>query len=248
MAALDDDVVIVTGASKGLGRSMARRFLEEGARVALVARSEDRLEEVAETAPDRALVAPADVSDEVAVRRTVGRTLDRFDGIDCLVNNAAIGQGHLGEEPSRVGDIAIDTWDRILGVNLRGPFLLSRAVLPTFVAAGRGNIVNVTSGAGSHPFPRWAPYVVSKFGLEGLTANLAVEYADDGINVNGLDPAGKVRTDFQRLAPGTTDADLESMPGPDVLNEAAVLLAAQGPDGVTGESLSWEGWERRLAE
>lgn len=246
MESLEGKVALVTGAGRGLGRQMALRFSREGARVVLVSRTEADLTEVSETAQNETLVAPADVSDHAAVESVVADTLEVFGRIDVLVNNAAIAQTHLSDRLKRTGDVTRTEWETILSVDLSGPFYLAAAVLPAFVEQGAGNVVNVSSNAGSHPFHRCTPYVASKHGLDGLTKQLALEYGDDGVNANGLYPDGAVPTSFQQGNPDVSDDDLESMADTDVLNDAAVLLASQEPGGVTGETLPWHEWETRL--
>jgi 3-oxoacyl-[acyl-carrier protein] reductase len=108
---------------------------------------------------------------------------------------------------------------------------------------GRGNVINISSGLGRRAAPGYAPYVASKFGLEGLTKTTALDYEDAGVNVNALDPGGRVNTAFWDHLP---NEERQSILQPDVMNEAAVLLAAQGPDGVTGESMAADDWEARL--
>jgi 3-oxoacyl-[acyl-carrier protein] reductase len=243
MTRLDGQTVIVTGASRGLGREMALRFSEEGARVTLVARDEEALTAVAETAPSETLVAPADVTDSGRVEEVVGETIAAFGGVDTLVNNAGIGLLSLDDGGAPVAEIPEARWRQIIDVNLTSIFLCSKAVLPHMAAQGRGNVVNISSGFGRRPAPGFAPYVASKYGLEGLTGTTALDYRDAGVNVNALDPGGRVDTAFWDHLP---DEERASILRPDVMNEAAVLLAAQGPDGVTGESLPAKKWEKRL--
>ncbi|MFC6939767.1 SDR family NAD(P)-dependent oxidoreductase [Salinirubellus sp. GCM10025818] len=243
MPALEDEVVVVTGASRGLGRSMVERFAEEGARVTLTARDEERMERVAEDLSGESLVVPADVRDADAVERVVERTVDRFGRLDTLVNNAGVSILGMQDSRKRLVDVAESEWDTVLGVNLKGTFLFTRAALSYMFEQGRGNVVNVSSGLGRRAIAGAGAYVSSKWGLEGLTRVTALEGADDGVNANALDPGGRVDTDIWAHLPD--DERAEILP-PDVMDDAAVLLAAQGPDGVTGESLTAEEWEGRL--
>lgn len=243
MTRLADDVILVTGASRGLGREMSLRFAAEGARVVLLARDEAELEAVADEADGETLVAPADVTDGGQVADAVDDAHERFGRVDTLVNNAGIGLLSLEDSGSPLADIDPERWRTILDVNLTGVFECSRAVLPGMAERGRGNVINISSGLGRRAAPGYAPYVASKFGLEGLTKTTALDYEDSGINVNALDPGGRVNTAFWDHLP---DEERQSILQPDVMNEAAVLLAAQGPDGVTGESMAADDWEARL--
>ncbi|THE63064.1 SDR family oxidoreductase [Salinadaptatus halalkaliphilus] len=243
MSTLENDVVIVTGASRGLGRAMVDRFADEGARVVLTARDESRMEDIAAELPSDSLVVPADVRDSDAVERVIDRTIEKFGHIDTLVNNAGVSQLGMHDSRNHIVDIADDDWDTILEVNLKGVFLFTRAALPHMYEQGRGNVVNISSGLGRRAAPGAAAYVSSKWGLEGLTQTAALESDEYGVNANALDPGGRVDTDIWAHLP---DEEREQILDPDVMNDAAVLLAAQGPDGVTGESMTATEWEKRL--
>ncbi|MFA9425970.1 SDR family NAD(P)-dependent oxidoreductase [Natronorubrum sp. A-ect3] len=242
MTALEDDVIVVTGASRGLGRAMAERFAEEGARVVLTARDGEQLDAVAADLPGDSLVVPADVRDSDDVARVIDRTLERFGRLDTLVNNAGVSLLHKSDH-DELSDITEDEWDRVLEVNLKGVFLFTRAAVPHLYEQGHGTIINISSGLGRRAIPGAAAYVSSKWGLEGLTRATALESEPYGVTVNGLDPGGRVNTDIWAHLPA---AEREEILQPDVMNDAAVLLAAQGPDGVTGESMAAEEWEQRL--
>ncbi len=243
MTQLDDDVIVVTGASRGLGRSMAERFSADGARVTLTARDEHRLEDVASGLPSDSLVVPADVRESDAVEAVVDETIDEFGRIDTLVNNAGVSLLGIKDERTRLTDVSEDEWDTVIEVNLTGVFLFTRAAMATMIDQGHGNIINISSGLGRGAIAGAGPYVASKWGLEGLTRVTALEGNEHGINVNGLDPGGRVNTDIWAHLPA---AEREEILQPDVMNDAAVLLAAQGPDGISGESMPAQEWEQRL--
>jgi 3-oxoacyl-[acyl-carrier protein] reductase len=243
MTELDGDVVVVTGANRGLGREMSLRFAREGARVTLVARTESELAAVADAAEGETLVAPADVTDSDQVGSVIEATVDAFGRVDTLVNNAGIGLLSLEDGGRPTHDVPGERWRQVIDVNLTGVFLCSRAALPHMLEQGRGNVVNISSGLGRYAAPGYAPYNASKHGLEGLTATMALDYEDAGVNVNALDPGGRVNTAFWDHLP---DEERSEILQPDVMNDAAVLLAAQGPGGVTGESMEAADWEARL--
>lgn len=243
MTALDGEVVVVTGANRGLGREMSLRFSREGARVALVARTGSELEAVAEECEGETLVAPADVTDSAEVEGAIEATLDAFGRVDTLVNNAGIGLLSLEDGGQPTHEIPEERWRQVIDVNLTGVFLCSKAALPHMLERGNGNVINISSGLGRYAAPGYAPYNSSKHGLEGLTKTMALDYEDAGINVNALDPGGRVDTAFWDHLPDEERAEILR---PDVMNDAAVMLAAQGPGGVTGESMDAADWEERL--
>lgn len=243
MVTLDGRRIIVTGASRGLGRSMAERFSEEGARVTLTARGEEQLQAVAADLPGETLVAPADAREADAVERVIERTVEQFGGVDALVNNAGVSMLGMQDSRKELVDVTGDEWDTVIEVNLTGAFLFTREALPHMYEQGAGNVLNVSSGLGRRATPEAGPYVSSKWGLEGLTRVTALEGEDRGVNANAVDPGGRVDTDIWAHLP---DVERERILDPDVMDDAAVLLAAQGPDGVTGESMEAGEWESRL--
>src|ERR687898_3220754 len=183
---LEDKVALITGASQGLGRALALAFAREGARVAINARSEGSIGPVAEEAEDtgaEALPLAADVSKGADVERMVSETVERFGGIDVLVNNA----GLLGPRV-RIEEYPEDDWRSVLDANITGPFLVSKAAIPHMREGA--SVINVTSGVSIEGRVEWGAYSVSKFGLEGLTQILAAELAGRGIRVNAVDPGG----------------------------------------------------------
>ena len=239
MGRLDDETVIVTGASRGLGASMAERFAREGANTVLSARSEAELNAVADEIDGETLVAPADVTDEAAVEALVASTVDAYGAVTGLVNNAAIGLLSLYDERREVTEIDAEDWRSILEVNATGPFLCAKHAVPEM---GTGNVVNISSGLGRRGSAGWAPYVASKWALEGFSKTLAYELEPE-INVNCLDPGGRVETGFWDHLP---EEERDSIRDPDVMNDAAVALLRQDPGGVTAESMPADEWEARL--
>jgi 3-oxoacyl-[acyl-carrier protein] reductase len=239
MGRLDDQTVIVTGASRGLGASMAKRFAREGANTVLSARSESDLEAVAAESEGETLAVPADVTDEAAVEALVEATVEEYGGLTGLVNNAAVGLLSLYDERREITEIDADDWRFIMEVNVTGPFLCAKHAVPEMET---GNVINVSSGLGRRGSAGWGPYVASKWALEGFTRTLAYEVEPE-INVNALDPGGRVETGFWDHLP---EDERESILDPDVMDDAAVALLAQGPGGVTAESMPADEWETRL--
>ena len=190
---------IITGSSTGIGRAIAIRFAAEGANVVInYNRSAEEADETralakaARMSPGRELIVHADVADEQQVQSLFAQTLKDFGTLDILINNAGIQK----ECPSH--EIAAADFDRILGVNLRGPFLCSREAIRHFLSRNSpGVIVNNSSVHEIIPKPQYLPYSVSKGGLENLTRTLALEYADRKIRVNSVGP-GAIITPINR--------------------------------------------------
>ena len=188
-----DQVVIVTGAARGLGRRYAERFAAEGAKV-VVADLRDDVTAAASEITDgggTAIAVQVDVNDEAATRQMAEDTVARFGRIDVLVNNAGI-WGDYEVKPLLEIDPAY--WDLVMGVNVRGPLLCSRAVAPTMVAQGRGRIVNISS-IGAYMVS--GVYGVSKLALNQLTYALAKELGQAGVTVNAVAP-GPIDNDASR--------------------------------------------------
>jgi NAD(P)-dependent dehydrogenase (short-subunit alcohol dehydrogenase family) len=185
---IDGRVAVVTGASSGLGVALATGLAEAGARITVTARRGDRLDAVAARLAQRGaevLAFPCDVSDEAAVDRLVSATLERFGSLDILVNNAGITEIVKAEEEP------LETFRKVLAVNLTGAFVCAQRCGRPMLEAGRGAIVNVASilglvGTGQIP---QASYAASKGGLVNLTRELAAQWARRGVRVNALAPA-----------------------------------------------------------
>jgi NAD(P)-dependent dehydrogenase (short-subunit alcohol dehydrogenase family) len=188
---LGGQVAIVTGSGRGIGRAIAQELAKVGAAVAVVARSEDQLTEtmaLIEGEGGRAIALPADVTDQHAVERAVAETERQLGPVDLLVNNAG-GGGQVGP----LWEVEPDEWWRCVEVNLRGPFLCARAVLPGMIARRRGRIIMASSLAGTAPWPYMSAYAISKAAVTRLTENLAAETRAHGISVFAVHP-GPVRT------------------------------------------------------
>src|SRR5215216_5987207 len=194
---LEGKAALVTGASSGLGRATAITLAHSGADVALVARSAEELqsakEEVSKRDP-RALSLPTDLAQEEETSATVERTVEEFGRIDVLVNAAGT------DAPGAVEELAVVGWDRTLAVNLRAPFLLSKAAFPHMREAGGGTIVNVSSVAGKKGWANASAYCASKFGLTGFTQALADEGKEHNIRAIVLYP-GAMSTNWGAFSP-----------------------------------------------
>lgn len=194
-------VVVVTGATSGIGRATARRFAESGASVVAVGRKQDALAEVAneiESAGGLALAVQADLCTSDAPRDVVGRAIDHWGGVDVLVNAA----GHIAS--GTIETTVLDAWDKMLDINLRSVFRLMQEALPSLIQR-RGNIVNVSSVTGLRSFPGVLSYCVSKAGLDQLTRCAALELAAKGVRINAVNP-GVVVTEIHKRG-GMNEAD-----------------------------------------
>lgn len=226
MMRLAGKVAIVTGAGRGIGRATAALFAEHGIHVALVARTEEELQRVAAAFPaaaGRGLIVPADVSKERQVQMAVQRTLDEFKRVDVLVNNAAIGDW------CPVEDYAVERWDQLMAVNLRGVFLFSRAVIPVMRSQRAGHIINISSGAGRRGLKNRAAYSASKFGVLGFTEALAQEMAEHGVKVSAILP-GEVNTTFSHhYPPGVKEQNRPEPLSPEDVAQSIWAVVATGP-------------------
>jgi len=185
-------MAIVTGASRGIGRAIALALADAGSDVVLAARDRAALDTVAREVEARGrtgLVVPTDVTDAAQVEALVAQALGRFGRIDTLVNNAGIGR--FGP----VDTLPVEQFDAMLAVNLRAPFLCTRAVVPAMKAAGGGAIVNIASVAGLVGNPNLSGYNASKFGLMGFSEATMLELRHAGIRVAAICP-GSTATDF----------------------------------------------------
>jgi NADP-dependent 3-hydroxy acid dehydrogenase YdfG len=226
MGTLQGKVIIVTGASTGMGRAIAVGMAAEGARLSLVARTESRLDETAAQA--RALGAEVltfagDVADPELAKRAIDETAKRFGGIQILVNNAGVNTFHRN-----LADTSIPDWRRVLDTNLTGAFLFTRYALPHMRAAHSGHIINVSSGAGLAPSaPGGVAYSASKHGIHSLTGSINLEERRHGIKACEIAP-GEVDTpnlDLRPRPPATTD--LVKMLRPEDIANAVIYVASQ---------------------
>jgi NAD(P)-dependent dehydrogenase (short-subunit alcohol dehydrogenase family) len=222
-----DKAALVTGASRGLGRALAERLSEEGARVVLVARREETLNDAVANIRRRGGVAhalTADLGDKHAVHPLAAAAAELVGPIDLLVHNAS----ELGPTPLRpLLDTACEDLEHVLSVNLVGPFRLSKIVAGSMALRQRGTIVHVSSDASVNAYPGWGAYSVSKAGLDHLGRLLAAELAEHGVRVFSVDP-GEMDTAMHRAA--LPDADPKTLLDPAAV--ASTIVAMIKSDGV----------------
>ena len=169
MNRLSGKVVLVTGAGRGFGRALAIAYASEGAKVVSVARSVHELrdaEKAMKKVGGEVLTVPSDISNDEGVQLVHDRTIEAFGGLDVLVNNAATNSWFT------IYNMTLESWDHIINVNLRAPFALTMAFLPSMKERGRGNIINITSRSAERANLAQLAYCPSKYGLEGLTQSL----------------------------------------------------------------------------
>ena len=226
---LQGKVALVTGGGRGLGRAIALAYVRQGANVVVAARTTAQIEQVVAEINGlgrRGLAITCDVGDIQGVNHMVDEAISHFGRLDILVNNAAI------LSPTRpLAEVAVADWDEVMRVNLRGPFLCCKAVLPQMMRQRSGSIINVSSGLGRDSSPYYGPYATSKWGLEGMTKALAAEVKRHGIRVNSVSP-GVVATQMTGFIGSK----------PDAVTPLFVYLASDDSSSVTGEALDAPGW------
>lgn len=185
-------VVLITGASRGIGEAAARKFAQAGAKVVLLSRSNDAIAQIAGDIGPSALAVPCDVSRYWEVEAAVNAAVDTFGGLDVLIGNAGV-----IEPIAHIGEADPEAWGHVIDINLKGVFYGMRAALPVMLSRGGGHILTISSGAASSPVEAWSHYCASKAGAKMLTASLHKEYGAQGIRAIGLSP-GTVATAMQR--------------------------------------------------
>ncbi|MGB7188547.1 MAG: SDR family NAD(P)-dependent oxidoreductase [Acidobacteriaceae bacterium] len=226
---LSGQVAVVTGAARGIGAAIGKRLAAMGATVVLTARDEALLNQVSQeiqAAGGQAETAAFDLLDPAAIDR-FAQSLQKHHGrCDILVNNAGV--GHIG---APLHQMAPADWDTVLGTNLRGPYLMIRALAPLMIAAKTGHIVNISSLAGHNPLKNGAAYAASKWGLNGLTYSVAEELREYGIRVSTVAP-GSVNTGFN-VGRGVNDKKLQ----PEDIANVVAMLVTQAPQSFVSEVL-----------
>ncbi|PLT27993.1 SDR family NAD(P)-dependent oxidoreductase [Peribacillus deserti] len=207
METLKNKIVMITGASKGLGKALALEFASKGAHLAICARHEEELLKVKEEAHAfgiKVLAVTADVAESRDVERFTALAEDYFGRIDVLINNASI----LGPGPiPNLLDYPEEDYVQVLRVNAVSPFLVTKRVLPGMLQRNNGSIINVTSEAGHTGYAGWGAYGISKFALEGMTETWADEVSGTRVRINTVDP-GEMNTGMHELAVPHCDYEL----------------------------------------
>ena len=244
---LKEKVAILTGGAQGIGKAYALRMAEEGAKI-VIADIQDAGEVVRaiEDNGGEAVAINTDVADEESATAMAQKTLERFGKIDVLVNNAAF-FANIVKKPFH--EISASEWDRVISVNLKGPFLCAKAVYPHMKKQGKGKIINISSGTWYAGVPFFLHYVTTKAGIVGFTRSLAREVGDDGICVNSIAP-GFTETDILKKKPQDPEEVLKEIvasrcikrpEAPEDLTGTVGFLASDDSDFITGQTILEDG-------
>ena len=247
---LKDKVVIVTGGGHGIGKAYCLGFARAGARVVPAdidgQSAKEVVSELSKVTEAGALAITVDVSDEESTKQMAAKTLETFGRIDVLVNNAAI-FATIPMNRGGIDSISLDEWDRLMAVNLKGPFLCARAVLPAMRTQKSGKIINIASGTALSGPPGRIHYVASKAGVLGFTRTLAREVGDDNIQVNALVPGSTLSEQnpteeiLKMRREGVDRRALKRVQVPQDLVGAMLFMASPLADFMTGHSLVVDG-------
>jgi meso-butanediol dehydrogenase/(S,S)-butanediol dehydrogenase/diacetyl reductase len=251
---LKGKVALITGGGTGIGAAIAERFVADGAKVCIIGRRQQMLDQVAQSLPDGAVVTcSGDVSKERDVDHMVETVLAFGGRLDVLVNNAAMDQ----DPPASVTDIDLEIWRRVIEVNMTGPLLLMKASIPQMIKGGGGSIINISSLAGLRCIPDMPAYCSSKAGLIMLTQQAALDYGPSKVRCNVICPGG-IRTTMIENAMGPfakalgTDLDglfslfssnvpLRRVAAPDEISGICSYLASDDSSFMTGSVIVIDG-------
>jgi NAD(P)-dependent dehydrogenase (short-subunit alcohol dehydrogenase family) len=238
---LEGKCALVTGASTGIGRAVALRFAREGARVLGVARGA-AVEALAADSEGRVETLRCDVAEPAQVAAMAQECRRRFGRLDVLCNNAGVG----GKTSVRIHELDVDDWDRVLGINLRGAFLVLKHTIPLMLESGGGSIVSMASIGSFRASPGSSAYITSKGGLLMLTRTAALEYVNDGIRVNAVCPGvtrteilAKVPDEYQQML--TARVPMGRMGTPEEVAALTLFLASDEASYITGAAYVIDG-------
>jgi len=250
MGRLDSRVALLTGGAKGIGVHYAKRLAAEGARL-MIADISDARDLAAEIARQHGANSVAssvtDVSDEGAVKKLVADTVERFGKIDILVNNAAL---FAPLQEQKVLDIDVALWDRVMAINVRGVFLLTKHVAPRMIAQKYGKIINISSGTVARGIPNFSHYVTSKGAVTAFTRSISRELGEYNICVNSLAPGFTLSDSVINENPGhlahsqqpsIVRRAIKRDEYPEDLLGALVFLASADSDFITGQTIAVDG-------
>ncbi|MFA5918552.1 MAG: SDR family NAD(P)-dependent oxidoreductase [Candidatus Nanopelagicaceae bacterium] len=256
MEELAGKVALVTGASRGIGRVISLRLAQVGAQLVVAGRDRSGLDETARLITTAGGLAPLichlDLLDRTTVNATVSQTLETFGQIDVLVNNSGI-----TGNPVALTELPEKDWDETIDTNLKGPFLLTQAVLPEMIKRESGSIIFIGSVTGKRPFKNRSAYAASKLGLVGLMRTLALEVASRGIRVNLISPGFVAGPRLEGVVDNVAEMEkisheaarakmigmvpMQHFVSPENIAEGVLFLASDRSAGITGDDLNISG-------
>ncbi|MEW6410868.1 MAG: SDR family oxidoreductase [Candidatus Zixiibacteriota bacterium] len=193
MTDLKNKIVLVTGASSGIGQACARRFAAKGARVILAARRKEKLNALIAELETDCQILPLDIRDREAVERAIAGLSPQWKDIDILVNNAGLSRGL-----DKFHEAKLQDWEEMIDTNIKGLLYISRAIIPHMIARGSGHIINIGSIAGHEVYPRGNVYCATKHAVDALTKGMRLDLVDTPVKVSTVDP-GLVQTEFSEV-------------------------------------------------
>ena len=236
-----NQVVIITGASRGIGKGIAQQFSREGAKLVLVGRDKSALEIALQELQTPAIYVQADVSNPKDMEKMIQDTLARYGRIDILCHNAGI------YPHSRLENMTLDEWQKVIDINLTGTFLAVKACIPFMKSQGGGKIVVTSSISGPQTaLPGFSHYTASKGGIAGFIKTAAVELAKYQININAVEPGNIMTEGFDELGQDHIDNMIRAIPlgrlgTPDDVAQAILFLASKEASYITGQSIIVDG-------
>lgn len=229
---LKDKKILITGGSKGIGKGLAKVFLNNGAQIIICARNEQELKITYNELRNDGHISHirTDLTDVNDIDLVKNKINSEFGKLDILVNNASI----LGLK-AKIADYPINIWDKVIDINLNAQFYITKALIPLLKKSDNGSIINVSSTVGREGRAEWGAYSASKFGLEALNQILAQELEEFNIRVNSVNPGG-TRTDMRASA--YPNEDPLALPTPEDIAEVFTYLASDESIGVTGQEFN----------
>ena len=244
---LENKVIIVSGATRGLGLVMARAFVKHGAFVVVTgSRKSAALEAVSLEFGDRAICLEANAIDPKSALKVIDKALQKWGKIDVLVNNAGLGMRRISETfntlPTKFWEAEVNAWQDIINTNINGPFYLTRSVVPYMIEQNSGKIINISTSAQTMVRQGYSPYGSSKAFLEAASRSWAQELRDSGVTVNVLLPGGATDTDLLPPSNDKKGAD-GNLLSPSIMINPALWLASDGSSGITGARFIARHWD-----
>ena len=244
-------VAIVTGGSKGLGKTIAKQLAHEGASVVINGRDMNALEEATQEIRregGQITAIQADVSKSEDVKAMIDKVIEDYNRIDILINNAAV-----FAESVRIMDLEEEEWDRVINTNLKGYYLVAQAVVPQMIERGYGKVINMSSIFGAVAMPNQLAYAASKGGINQMTKVMALEWAQKGVCVNAIGPTyfetelvAQLRNDTERFNFINERTPVGRWGYPPELEGIVIFLASQASDFITGQTIyidgGWTAW------